>query len=360
MSPRDRSYSDGSDPGVTTVCQFVHRCYPSARCGAATDSRPDGSVRSRWVRPRRNEFVSVVPQAAGRAPNSAAFGSVVDACDQVRPPQDAHCRARQPHFVAGVGREEDLVARLDPYAFRPDGGDDAGAAVGLRRGRNDQAQVRLRLLVRGLDHDEVVERLEREVDPAGVVLLHLHEESYIRPAAMMRSRNCRVRGSVGSLRIRSGGPCSRMTPSSRKQTRSAMSRAKLISCVAITIVIPPAASSRITSSTSATSSGSSALVTSSSSIRSGRIASARTIATRCCWPPESESGKSLRLSARPKRARSAIASDSASARDLRNASVGASVTLRRTLMCGKRLYAWKTMPIRRRIRLTSTLRAVIS
>src|SRR6266536_2740981 len=184
MSPRDRSYSDGSDPGVTTVCQFVHRCYPSARCGAATDSRPDGSVRSRWVRPRRNEFVSVVPQAAGRAPNSAAFGSVVDACDQVRPPQDAHCRARQPHFVAGVGREEDLVARLDPYAFRPDGGDDAGAAVGLRRGRNDQAQVRLRLLVRGLDHDEVVERLEREVDPARVVLLHLHEESYIRPAAM--------------------------------------------------------------------------------------------------------------------------------------------------------------------------------
>ena len=48
-----------------------------------------------------------------------------------------------------------------------------------------------------------------------------------------------------------------------------MSRAKLISCVAITIVIPPAASSRITSSTSATSSGSSALVTSSSSISSG-------------------------------------------------------------------------------------------
>ena len=48
-----------------------------------------------------------------------------------------------------------------------------------------------------------------------------------------------------------------------------MSRAKPISCVAISIVIPPAASSRITLSTSATSSGSSALVTSSSSISVG-------------------------------------------------------------------------------------------
>ena len=43
-----------------------------------------------------------------------------------------------------------------------------------------------------------------------------------------------------------GRALSRMTPSSRKQTRSAMSRAKPISCVAITIVIPPSASSRMT------------------------------------------------------------------------------------------------------------------
>jgi hypothetical protein len=57
--------------------------------------------------------------------------------------------------------------------------------------------------------------------------------------------------------------------------------ARLISWVAITIVMPPAASSRIVFSTSPTSSGSRALVTSSKSIRDGRIASARTIATRC-------------------------------------------------------------------------------
>ena len=60
-------------------------------------------------------------------------------------------------------------------------------------------------------------------------------------------------------RSASGGPCSRILPASRKQTRSAMSRAKPISWVAMTIVMPPAASSRMTLRTSATSSGSSAL-----------------------------------------------------------------------------------------------------
>ena len=66
--------------------------------------------------------------------------------------------------------------------------------------------------------------------------------------------------------------------------------------------------------TSATSSGSSALVTSSSSSRSGCIASARTIATRCCWPPDSRSGYSSRLSASPNRSSSSVASASAFAR----------------------------------------------
>ena len=45
----------------------------------------------------------------------------------------------------------------------------------------------------------------------------------------------------------------------------------------------------------------------------GCIARARTIATRCCWPPDRRSGYSARLSASPKRSRSAVASASASA-----------------------------------------------
>ena len=83
---------------------------------------------------------------------------------------------------------------------------------------------------------------------------------------------------------------SRIRPASRKQTRFAISRAKPISWVAISIVIPLPASSRIRLRTSATSSGSRALVISSRRSRSGCIASARTIATRCCWPPDSRSG----------------------------------------------------------------------
>ena len=53
------------------------------------------------------------------------------------------------------------------------------------------------------------------------------------------------------------------------------------------IVQPSAASSLMVFSTSCTSSGSSAEVGSSNSISSGRMASARAMPTRCCWPPES-------------------------------------------------------------------------
>ena len=84
-----------------------------------------------------------------------------------------------------------------------------------------------------------------------------------------------------------------------KATWSATSRAKPISWVTTTIVMPSPASSRITSSTSLTSSGSSALVTSSKSITCGSIASARAIATRCCCPPERRSGIFVELVGEP-------------------------------------------------------------
>ncbi|SLI39955.1 Protein of uncharacterised function (DUF1602) [Mycobacteroides abscessus subsp. abscessus] len=54
--------------------------------------------------------------------------------------------------------------------------------------------------------------------------------------------------------------------------------------------MPLSASSRMTVSTSPTSSGSSAEVGSSNNMSLGSIASARAIATRCCWPPESWAG----------------------------------------------------------------------
>jgi len=61
---------------------------------------------------------------------------------------------------------------------------------------------------------------------------------YSRPASTMRWRNRRVACSLGSLKMRSGEPDSTMTPPSRKQTAFATSRAKPISWVAISIVMP--------------------------------------------------------------------------------------------------------------------------
>src|SRR5215210_1948415 len=84
------------------------------------------------------------------------------------------------------------------------------------------------------------------------------------------------------------------------------------------------------------------------------------MATRCCWPPESLSGYSFCLSRSPKRSRSERAFFSASTRFVPKASRGARVMLRRTVMCGKRLKDWKTMPMRRRMRFASTPWAVIS
>ena len=73
-------------------------------------------------------------------------------------------------------------------------------------------------------------------------------------------------------------------------TLSAASRASPISWVTMTMVMFVSASDLMTSSTSLTISGSRALVGSSKSMIFGCMFSARAMATRCCWPPESWSG----------------------------------------------------------------------
>jgi hypothetical protein len=83
--------------------------------------------------------------------------------------------------VAGVAGEQDLVSGLDAGRVAADRGHDARAAVRLGGGRDDQTHVRLRLLVRGLDDDEVIERLQRQVDPARVRLLHTLNATSARP-----------------------------------------------------------------------------------------------------------------------------------------------------------------------------------
>ena len=123
--------------------------------------------------------------------------------------------------------------------------------------------------------------------------------------------------------------------------------------------MPSAASCFMTASTSPTISGSRALVGSSNSMTSGSIQSARTMAIRCFCPPDSWDGYAPARSARPTRRSSSIALFSASALDFLSSLVGASVMLRRIVICGNRLKCWNTMPILRRCRLMSTFGSVM-
>ena len=108
--------------------------------------------------------------------------------------------------------------------------------------------------------------------------------------------------------------------------------------------MPVAASSAITSSTSPIISGSRAEVGSSNSITVGSMQSARAIATRCCWPPESWCGNLSAWSAMCTRPSSCIARSRALARPIPLAMRGARVQLSSTVRCGNRLNRWKTMP----------------
>ena len=138
-----------------------------------------------------------------------------------------------------------------------------------------------------------------------------------------------------------------------KTTRSLTRRAKPISCVTTTMVIPPRASSTMTSRTSLIISGSSAEVGSSKSIALGCMARDLAMATRCCWPPESWAGIFLACSATPTRRRSSMPSSRALSRGTPSTSTGPMVTLSMIERCAKRLKDWKTMPISARVAASS-------
>ncbi|EAR23859.1 hypothetical protein A20C1_05362 [marine actinobacterium PHSC20C1] len=83
--------------------------------------------------------------------------------------------------------------------------------------------------------------------------------------------------------------------------------------------------------------------------------SARAIATRCCWPPESSEGKCRSRSPRPTLLSIMNARSRASALPTFCTSVSARTTFSRALRCGNRLNLWNTMPISRRC--TASLRS---
>jgi len=95
-------------------------------------------------------------------------------------------------------------------------------------------------------------------------------------------------------------------PSRKSSTRDAKA-ATSGSCVTTTMVMPCAFSSWNSAMMPRPVRLSSAPVGSSASRQAGRFTSARAMATRCCWPPESWSGRCRMRSARPTRARAASA-----------------------------------------------------
>ena len=98
---------------------------------------------------------------------------------------------------------------------------------------------------------------------------------------------------------------------------------------------------------------SSAPVGSSAKITAGRVTSARAIATRCCWPPDSSPGRCLRRSAEP----DLLEDRAAPARPWHAGRRAAAAASRcpATVSAGSRLNAWKTNPTRsRRSRVSST------
>ncbi len=91
--------------------------------------------------------------------------SVVYPRDQLVALDDLDLDPAEPDLVARLARVEHLVAGLDPRdvgAHRRDDARAAGCSRG-RRGGEDQAGARLRLVARRLDDEVLVERLEGDV-----------------------------------------------------------------------------------------------------------------------------------------------------------------------------------------------------
>ena len=171
-----------------------------------------------------------------------------------------------------------------------------------------------------------------------------------------------VRSSRAPEDLRRGGPCSRIAPSSgsrrgRRSPGRSPSRA-----VAISIVMPSVAELADDVEHLGDELGIERARDLVEQHQSGCIASARTIATRCCWPPDSRSGYSSALvgeadARRGARQRARSASASSSSSTLR----GASVMLREHASCaGTGCRPGTRCRSRRRMRLMSTPRAVIS
>ena len=220
-----------------------------------------------------------------------------------------------------------MSPRLDALRVRADRGHDAAPAACVGARRHDQPAPGPALGLDRLDHEVVVERLERDRQMPFVRALHAQSL----PASTIRAKEL-----LGARLLRRRRRSARAAPARGSRPRRGSRRGRRCPARSPSRAWRSASSSRrrrargSTLSTSATSSGSSALVISSSSISFGRSASARTIATRCCCPPERLSGYASRLVGEAEAPSSSSARASASARESPSALRGPSVTFRST------------------------------
>ena len=167
--------------------------------------------------------------------------------------------------------------------------------------------------------------------------------------------------SRGSENICSGGPCSRIRPSSRNATRFATSRANPISWVAITIVMPAGGQlpDRVQH------------LGDEDGVQGARdLVEEHHVGVQRERPRDRDAlllatGEPVGIVVAPCPPGRTVPSSSvafvrASVCDRPSAFSCASVTFRITVMCGNRLNAWNTIPIRRRTAFWSTPGAVIS
>ncbi|CPP27039.1 Protein of uncharacterised function (DUF1602) [Bordetella pertussis] len=100
--------------------------------------------------------------------------------------------------------------------------------------------------------------------------------------------------------------------------------------------------------------GSSAEVGSSHSKTRGDGASARAMATRCCWPPDSVTGQASALAVMPTFSSSSMARARARGLSQRCTVTRPSMTLSITLWWGNSWKFWNTIPVWRRMRCTAS------
>src|SRR5215213_899126 len=161
-------------------------------------------------------------------------------------------------------------------------------------------------------------------------------------------KNCCARSLRGLPKKSVFSASSTISPLSMKITRFATLLANPISWVTTIMVIPSWARSTMTSSTSLIISGSSAEVGSSNSIAIGSIASARAIATRCCWPPDNSAGYLLACTVNPTRSSSFSPLAMASPRERPSTFSWARHRFSMMRRCGNSSKCWNTMPTRAR------------